>query len=86
MGDNGDPKKHRSVTIDLGTSEGRIEKLLSKDGGPPKIRISCWSQANLNSRPLDISEQELVILLQKAIRAGIISSEFLKNIHSEFEI
>ncbi len=86
MGDNGDPKKFRSVTINLGNSEGRIEKLLSKETGPAKLRISCWSQGQLYSGPLDISENELVNLLQKAIRAGILSPEFIKSLQSEFEI
>jgi len=86
MGDNGDPKILRSVTIDLGDLEGRIEKFLPKEAGPAKIRISCWSQGHPCSSPLDMSENELVNLLQRAIRAGILSPEFLKNLHSEFEI
>jgi hypothetical protein len=86
MGDNGGPNKLRSVSINLGETEGRIEKLLSKESAPARVRISCWSQGHLRSRPLDISETELIRLLQQAIRAGILSSEFIGNLHSEFEI
>ncbi len=86
MGDNGDPKKLHSVTLDLGDSEGMIEKLLSKESGPARIRISCWNQGHQTTRPLDLSETQLVRLLQKAIRAGILSPEFINNLHSEFEI
>jgi hypothetical protein len=84
MGNNQDSKKLRSVTINLGDSEGRIEETLPKETGPAKIRISCWNQGR--SLPMDISQNELVILLQKAIRAGVLSPEFLEDLHSAFEI
>ena len=86
MGTNGHPAKQQSVTIHLGDVEGRIEKLVQKGSGPARIRISCWSESNLYSLPLDVSEKELISLLQKAIRAGILSPEFLNDLHSEFEI
>jgi hypothetical protein len=86
MGDNGDPKIIQSVTIDLGDSEGKIEKILSKENELAKIRISSWDQGRLRLSPLDVSENELVNLLQKAIRAGILSPGFLEKLHSEFEI
>lgn len=86
MSNNGDPKILRSVSIDLDGSEARIEKLIPKENEPAKIRISCWNQDRLRSSPMEISENELVILLQKAIRAGILSSEFVQNLHSDIEI
>jgi hypothetical protein len=86
MADNGDSRKLRSVTVLLGNAEGRIEKILAKGTEPEKVRISCWKQGQQFPQPLDISENQLVDLLQKAVRAGILSSEFVNNLHSEFEI
>ena len=86
MGDQGDPKKLRSVTIHLGTSDGKIEEIPSIENGPVKIRISGWAQAKAVSIPLDLDEKELIDLLQKAVRAGILSPDFAKELSSEFEI
>jgi hypothetical protein len=86
MGNHDDPDILRSVTIDLDGSEARIEKLISKDNEPVKIRISYWYQDRIHSGPMEISETDLVNLLQKAIRAGILTSEFINNLHSDIEI
>lgn len=86
MGNNGNPKILRSVTIDVTGSEMRIEKFMTKENEPAKIRISYWYQDLIRSAPMEISENELVVLLQKAIRAGVLSPEFLKNLHSDIEI
>lgn len=86
MSDNGNPKLYSAVTIEPGNSEGRIEKLLTADPEQAKIRISCWSQGHLQSGPLDISEKDFVTLIYRAVRAGILSPEFLNNLHEEFEI
>lgn len=77
MGNHRDPNILRSITIDLNGSQARIEKFISKENEPAKIRISS---------PVEISENELVDLLQKAIRAGILSPEFVQNLHSDIEI
>ncbi len=86
MGNNGDAKNILSVSIDLGDSEGTIEKLLRKETEPALVRISCWDQGHTLSHPLVLTEKELVTLLQKAIRAGVLSPNFLKNLYAEFEI
>lgn len=86
MSEKGDPDRLRAVTINLGDSEGRIEELHPSETESAMIRISCWSQGESKSQPLDLSENELVTLLQKAIRAGILSPEFLMDLRSEFEI
>jgi hypothetical protein len=75
-----------SVIIDLNGSEARIEKLTPQQNEPEKIRISCWIQDRSHASPLEISEEELVHLLQKAIRAGILTPEFVKNLHADIEI
>lgn len=82
----GDPKKQSSVAINLGDSEGIIEKVVLKESGAGKIRVSCLSADHSETRPLELSEAELASLLYKAIRAGILSREFMKDLHSEVEI
>jgi len=86
MGDQGKTVKLRSVTIHLATVEGIIEEISPAEDGPVKIRISARSQPRPDSLPLELTEKELVDLLQKAIRAGILSSDFVKDLSSEFEI
>ncbi len=86
MNDNGKPVKSGVVTIHLGDTEGKIEKLPFKGAQPEKIRISCSGKDQSRSLPLDLTEEELVDLLYQAIRAGILSPEFLNKLHSEFEI
>jgi hypothetical protein len=86
MSDHGESKYTHTVTIRLEDSEGRMEKLPPQGSQPARIRISGWSLDQQHARPLDVSEKELVQLLQKAIRAGILSSDFIKSLHAEFEI
>ncbi len=86
MGENGDSKAVYSVTVALGGLEGKVEKLLSEGDRPERIRISCWNPGHDRLAPLEISEKELVVLLVKAVRAGILSPDFLTNLHDEFEI
>jgi hypothetical protein len=81
-----DPKDFRCVSIRLGNAEGRIEELASTKTGPAKMRISCWSESQPGLRPLEISEKDLLTLLQKAIREGIISPAFINDLRSEFII
>jgi hypothetical protein len=54
--------------------------------GGAKIRFSCQSAEPAHAQSLVLSEDELVVLLQKALRAGILSAEFIKNLSAEFEI
>ncbi len=86
MGNNGDAKNILSVSINLGDSKGTIEKLLRKETEPLSIRIACWDAGHTIFRPLVLTEKELVVLLQKAIRAGVLSPDFMKSLQSEFEI
>lgn len=79
-------EKERRVVIDLGDSNGTVEKLASIEPGLEKIRISCASKDRASTSHLDISERDLVSLLYRAVRAGILSPDFLNNLRAEFEI
>jgi len=86
MGKNGKGKQLRSVSVDVGDTQVVIERLDPTGPEPLRIRLASWSQGKMFSRPPVLTEQELVALLQKAIRAKILSPDFLTSLHSEFEI
>lgn len=86
MSDHRESKKSRAVSINLGDSEGRIEEILALKDEPARLRFSSWQQGRLQSQSLELTEQELLNLLKVAIRVGILSPDFIKELSSEFEI
>lgn len=85
MKDTARAKKLTSVSINLGSEECKIEKLL-KETGQEQIRLSLWSQGKMQRRPISLSEQELAALLHAAIREGILSRDFIGDLRSVIEI
>ncbi len=75
-----------SVMVALQQPRGVIDSLQIEETAAGAIRISGWSQGEMLTHPLEISEQELIRLLQKAIRAKVLSADFLSNLRSDFEI
>ena len=55
----------------------RIERLLIESEGVVEIRFSWWKDGCMQTRPLDLAEDELLPLLQEAIRQGVFSDEFV---------
>ncbi len=86
MADQGDSRKLHSVSIHLDAMEGRIEEIHPGEGWLLKLRVAAWDRDQSLAHPLELSEEELIDLLQKAIRAGILSPDFVKNLSAEFEI
>ncbi len=86
MADQGDSRKLHSVSILLGAMEGRIEESHPSNGWLLKVRLTAWDRNQQLAHPLELSEEELIDLLQKAIRAGILSPDFVKKLSAEFEI
>jgi hypothetical protein len=78
-------QKLNSVSIDLGDGECRLEHVLSATG-QEQLRLSLWSQGKMQRRPVSLSEQELIVLLQAAIRAGMLSRGFVGAFQSITEI
>lgn len=60
----------------------RIERIIVKEFGQPEIRFSWWKDGRFQTRPLDLSEQELLPLVEEAIRQGVFSEWFLQKLHS----
>jgi hypothetical protein len=66
-----------SVTFPSG-SEARIERLLIKESQQEEIRFSWWKDNRMIPRPLDLPEDELLILIKTAIQENVFSENFLK--------
>ncbi len=62
--------------VQLGDSEGRIERILVKESGQEEIRFSWWKNGTIIPRPLDLSEEELLILFRDAIVKGVFDAAF----------
>jgi hypothetical protein len=86
MEDQGASHKLRSVMIDQGTSQGKIEEIQVGEGWLVKLRFSTVEPGQHTAHLLELSEDELIDLLQKALRAGILSTDFVNNLSAEFEI
>ena len=86
MEPNADGKQLLSISIELTNPDGKSEFLVVEGLGPEDLRISRRTQGQELGVPLHLSEDDLVILLEKAIRAGLISKDFLHRLHAEFEI
>jgi hypothetical protein len=60
----------------------RIERLHRKDTNREVIRFSWWKDGNLVMRPLDLPEQELLPLMRAAMREGVFTDDFLRELQS----
>lgn len=60
----------------------RIERLYVKGQDQEEIRFSWWVDGKMANRPLDVPEAELLPLFREAIKKGVFSAEFLKELHS----
>ena len=55
--------------------EARIERLRIKSTGNLEIRFSWWKDGRMMMRPLDLGEDDLMKLLAKAMREGVLFPE-----------
>jgi hypothetical protein len=58
----------------------RIERIFVKDRGQEEIRFSWWPNGRLAPRPLDLTEDELLALVQAAIAQKVFSPMFLSKL------
>jgi hypothetical protein len=86
MGESANKKAAGLVSINLTDTHAVIEIIPSKDGGNEKIRFTLINKKQQIVQPFELEELDLVLLLQKAIKAGILSPDFVKNLGAEFEI
>jgi hypothetical protein len=66
----------RSVSLTFPSGdEARIERLRIKSSKQIEIRFSWWKNGRMIHRPLDLGERDLMKLLTKAIREGVLLPE-----------
>jgi hypothetical protein len=58
----------------------RIERIHVKRLDRPEIRFSWWKNAQLMPKPLDVTEDELLPLMQNAMREGVFTRSFLQQL------
>jgi hypothetical protein len=86
MGDSANKKTAGLVSVNLPDAHAVLEKIPSKESRDEKIRFTLINKNQQLIQPFELEEFELVLLLQKAIKAGILSPDFVKNLGAEFEI
>jgi hypothetical protein len=57
-------------------SEARIEKLLIRESNEEEIRFSWWKDGKMVTRPLDLSEDDLLVLFKDAFMKEVFSQRF----------
>ena len=55
-----------------GGNEARLERLQMKETGEVEIRLSWWKDSRMMLRPLDLLEGDLLRLLAKGFRQGVL--------------
>jgi hypothetical protein len=58
----------------------RIERLHVNESGQEEIRFSWWKDGKFQARPLDLPEDQLLILFGKAIDNGVFTANFLAGL------
>jgi hypothetical protein len=86
MGDSANKNAAGLVSVNLPDAHAVLEKISSKGIEKQKIRLTLINKNQQLIQPFELEEAELVLLLQKAIKAGILSPDFVKNLGAEFEI
>ena len=62
--------------------EARIERLHIRESQEEEIRFSWWKDGKMVPRPLDLSEEDLVVLLKDALSKDVFSPIFRETLRS----
>ncbi len=57
--------------------EVRLERLYIKEHERDEIRFSWWPNGKMAQKPLDVTEEQLLDLLEEGIKQGVFTSKFL---------
>jgi hypothetical protein len=79
-------QKPITASVSLGDRVGKIERFPIDEDGQVQIRFSVWSQGEILSRPLSLTEKELVELVKAAFKEGVLSQHFIGELRSVTEI
>ncbi|WP_125940046.1 hypothetical protein [Methylobacterium indicum] len=69
--------RYADELVSAGDEGGRIERIHIHKLGTVEIRFSWWKNGHFQPRPLDVTEDELLPLIQEAIEKGVFSDNFL---------
>ncbi len=83
---NPTPENFLSVEVRSGDTETRLEQMPAVENGTRRIRLSNLRSGRPQTGNVDLTEKELVTLLARAIRAGVLSPNFIRSLRAEFEI
>ena len=61
-------------------NEVRLERLYIKDMKREEIRFSWWPKGRMAQKPLDVTEPELLELLEEGIKQHVFTPEFLEQL------
>lgn len=71
---------YADLIADADDNGHRIERIFVKEHQSDEIRFSWWKDGNFQTRPLDLGEDELIVLIRKAILAGVFSEQFMQEL------
>jgi hypothetical protein len=57
-----------------------IERIEMKKDQQVKLRFSSWQGARMQARPLELTEEDLLPLFDAALRAGVFSDQFIRDL------
>ncbi len=60
--------------------EVRLERLYIKEHDREEIRFSWWPNGRMAQKPLDVTEPELLDLLEEGLKQGIFTADFLEQL------
>lgn len=66
----------------LSREEARIERLRIKATNVEEIRFSWWKNGKIVPRPLDLTEADLIELIQSAVEKNVLSPKFLSDLRA----
>jgi hypothetical protein len=75
-----------SASVELSDGQARVEKLAAGVDGQELIRLSAWRNNQILSKPLMLSEKELIELLHEATHAGVLSRDLVGKLRERIEI
>jgi hypothetical protein len=69
------------ASVELGGgAEVRLERLWVKGRAEEVMRLSWWKAGRMVPRPADLSEAQLITLLERGIAAGVLTPFFLRQL------
>ena len=74
------PYAYELASADLGGQ--RIERILVKATWQQTIRFGKWMPGRFQTRPLEIPEDELIILVADAMAAGVFTRGFIDDLRA----